>query len=181
MGKAGEEIFEIVDEEDRVVGRATRSQCHGNPALIHRVVHILVFNRHGDVLLQKRSMTKDIQPGRWDTSVGGHLEPGEDYPEAALREGREELGLVNPKLTYLYNSKIRNAVESENVGTFLTFSDGPFDFDRKEIDELKFWSRTSVCENIGKGVFTPNFEEEWEMFSRWALLHGLPLSTENKI
>jgi isopentenyldiphosphate isomerase len=82
-----------VDEQDQVIGQAPRSECHGNPALVHRVAHVLVFDRSDRLLLQKRSMTKDIQPGRWDTSVGGHLDPGESYLEAACREMREELGV----------------------------------------------------------------------------------------
>ncbi len=90
---AGNEWFDIVDENDRVICQAPRSVCHGDPSLIHRVAHVLVFNRRGQLLLQKRSRSKDIQPGRWDTSVGGHLDPGEDYLEAAYREMREELGI----------------------------------------------------------------------------------------
>jgi len=167
MAKVEEEIFEIVDEDDMVIGQAFRSQCHGNPGLIHRVAHVLVFNCRGEILLQKRSMSKDIQPGRWDTSVGGHLMPGEDYLDAARRESFEELGLVNPELTFLYYSKIRNAIESENVATFRTVSDGPFEFDRSEIDGLKFWRPKDILNQCGKDVFTPNFEEEWQSYRRW--------------
>jgi len=76
-------------------------KCHGNPALVHRAVHVLVVNAAGELLLQKRSARKDIQPGKWDTSVGGHLEPGESYFAAALREMREELGLSGLPLTFL--------------------------------------------------------------------------------
>jgi isopentenyldiphosphate isomerase len=111
------EIFDIVDENDRAIGQAPRAECHGNPALVHRVAHVLVFDRHDRLLLQKRAMTKDIQPGRWDTSVGGHLDPGESYLEAASREMHEELGIEGVPLTWLYTSKIRNEIESENVST----------------------------------------------------------------
>jgi len=172
MAKVAEEVFEVVDEDDRIVGQAYRSQCHGNPDLIHRVAHVLVFNSRGEVLLQKRSMSKDIQPGRWDTSVGGHLMPGEDYLEAARREAREELGLENPELTFLYYSKIRNSVESENVATFCTVADGPFDFDRSEIEALRFWWSEDILNQTGKGVFTPNFEEEWRSYRQWIEARG---------
>lgn len=167
MSVQGEEIFEIVDENDRVIGKALRSECHGNPALIHRVAHVLVFNSRREVLLQKRSCYKDIQPGRWDTSVGGHLMPGESYWEAARRESFEEIGLVDPELKFLYFSGIRNSIESENVGTFYTIFDGPFEFNPKEIDELKFWDASQIQSQIGKEVFTPNFEEEWKYFQSW--------------
>ena len=80
------ELFEIVDDNDLVIGTAPRRECHGNPALVHRAAHVLVFNRAGQLLLQKRSASKDIQPGKWDTSVGGHLDPGENYLTAAVRE-----------------------------------------------------------------------------------------------
>src|SRR5512139_2732025 len=112
------ELFDIVDDDDRVIGTAPRSACHGNPALVHRAVHVLVVNGTGELLLQKRSPRKDIQPGKWDTSVGGHLEPGETYHAAALREMAEELGLTGLPLTFLYHSKIRNEIEAENIATY---------------------------------------------------------------
>ena len=158
------ELFEIVDENDRVIGTAPRSECHGNPALIHRVVHVLVVNANGDMLLQKRSPRKDIQPGKWDTSVGGHLEPGETYHEAAIREMGEELGLTALPLTFLYKSKIRNAIESENIATFLTRYDGHLKWNEQEITEVRFWRPDEIDAAIGKDVFTPNFEEEWAMY-----------------
>ncbi|PLX79192.1 MAG: NUDIX hydrolase [Desulfuromonas sp.] len=161
------EFFEIVDANDEVIGRAPRSECHGNPELVHRVAHVLVFSRRGDLLLQKRAASKDIQPGKWDTSVGGHLDPGEDYRQAAVREMQEELGIENVPLTFLYKSTIRNETESENVATFLTCFDGPINFCRTEISETRFWSATEIERHLGQGLFTPNFEEEWQMWCDW--------------
>ncbi len=66
------EWLDVVNNDDIVIGRSRRSECHGNPELIHRSVHVHLVNDQGELLLQKRSMTKAIQPGRWDTSVGGH-------------------------------------------------------------------------------------------------------------
>jgi isopentenyldiphosphate isomerase len=163
----GEEWFEIVDDEDRVIGRAPRSACHGNPDLIHRVAHVLVVNRDGHILLQKRSMTKDVQPGRWDTSVGGHLDPGEGYRVAALREMREELGICDVPIEFLYRSRIRNDFESENIATFFTRYDGEICFDPVEIDAVRFFSAEEIDGRLGQGFFTPNFEEEWALYSRW--------------
>ena len=80
------ELLEIVDSEGKVIGIAPRFQIHGNPSLMHRVIHILLFNKKGELLLQKRSMDKDVAPGKWDTSVGGHVDPGEELPAAAARE-----------------------------------------------------------------------------------------------
>lgn len=167
MSKKKTEYFDIVDEEDRVIGRARRSECHGNPALVHRVAHVLVFNRQGDLLLQKRSRHKDIQPGRWDTSVGGHLDPGESYLEAARREMGEELGISGIPLTYLYPSRVRNEIESENVATYLARYDGEVVFAPEEIDEIRFWRPAEIEASLGTGLFTPNFEEEWANWCRW--------------
>lgn len=164
------EFFDIVDENDRVIGQAPRSQCHGDPALVHRVAHVLVFDGSGRLLLQKRSPYKDIQPGRWDTSVGGHLDPGESYIEAAYREMREELGIEGVPLTFLYSSKVRNAVESENVATYLARFDGEIGeivFPPEEIDEVRFWDPREIEAALGSGCFTPNFEEEWGHWRRW--------------
>jgi isopentenyl-diphosphate delta-isomerase type 1 len=158
------ELFEIVDENDLVIGVKPRRECHGNPALVHRVAHVLVFNSQGELLLQKRSETKDVQPGKWDTSVGGHLDPGETYIQAAYREAEEELGLRNLAFTPLYPSKIRNDYESENVMTYLVVYDGEICFNRSEIDAVRFWAPQQIEDALGSGCFTPNFEEEWQLW-----------------
>lgn len=158
-----DEFFDIVTDDDVVIGQASRRSCHGNPELIHRAVHVLVFNPGGKLLLQQRSHQKDIQPGKWDTSVGGHLEPGESYLAAAHREMAEELGLAGLPLTFLYHSKIRNHVESENIATYLTLTDRDIFHDPGEISSVRFWSHAEVEDSLGYEVFTPNFEDEWRM------------------
>ena len=91
--KYSAEIFPVVDKDGNTIGTATRSVCHnGKSMLLHPVVHLHVFNSTGKLFLQKRAMTKDIQPGKWDTSVGGHISPAETVTNALLREAREELG-----------------------------------------------------------------------------------------
>jgi len=162
-----EEELEIVDEAGHVIGRALRSECHGNPALIHRTAHILVFNTKGELFLQKRSEKKDIQPGKWDTSVGGHLDVGETYEEAALREMAEELGIRDAPLTPLYEYSMRNKLESENVRTYLCTYDGPIAPDPKEISEARFWTLDEIEHGLGSGIFTPNFEEEFGRYKAW--------------
>ena len=163
------EYLEIVDDCDQVIGKALRSECHGNPQLIHRVAHVLVFDRLGRLLLQKRSMRKDVQPGRWDTSVGGHLDPGESYAEAAAREMFEELGIANLPLTFLHAYQMRSAFESENVATFTTCHDGPFDFSIEEIEEVRFWTAQEIDATLSSGILTPNFVDEW---ARWQKEHS---------
>ncbi|PLX83360.1 MAG: NUDIX hydrolase [Desulfuromonas sp.] len=166
------ETFDIVDEEDRVIGQAPRTLCHGDPSLVHRAAHVLLFDSRDRLLLQKRSMDKDVQPGRWDTSVGGHLDPGEDYLAAACREMAEELGVKGVALTRLYPSRIRNGFESENVVTFLARYDGRVEFARDEIDEVRFWSAEEIEEGLGGEIFTPNFEEEWVRWRQWNRIYA---------
>lgn len=91
-----DEIFDVVDGNDRVVGRATRAETH-RKRLFHRAVHVLVFDARGNVLLQKRSAAKDTCPGLFSTSCAGHVDSGEDYAAAAERELREELGISVPE------------------------------------------------------------------------------------
>jgi len=163
-----DELFDLVNDDDVVIGQALRSACHGDPALIHRAVHVLVFNSSGALLLQKRAPGKYIQPGKWDTSVGGHLGPGESYLAAAYREMAEELGLTGLPLTYLYRSAIRNQIESENVQTYLAITDNDIVYERSEISEVRFWTYDQIDQAVGQEIFTPNFEEEWQMFKVFA-------------
>lgn len=164
---ASVELFEVVDDNDVVIGTAPRSRCHGDPSLVHRAAHVLVFNREGQLLLQRRAADKLIQPDRWDSSVGGHLDPGENYRRAAVREMHEELGIRDVPLTFLFRSQIRNRVESENVETFMARHDGPFDYCRREISEIRFWAADEIDAALGSGMLTPNFEHEWQLFKDW--------------
>jgi isopentenyldiphosphate isomerase len=156
-----EELFPLVDEAGLVIGKATRSDCHNGSKMLHPVVHLHIFNRTGELLLQKRSMDKDIQPGKWDTSVGGHIDFGESVEEALFREVKEELGLTAFTPVFLRSYIFESAIEREMVYSYKTISDGPFHFEHKEISEIRFWNLAEIDENMGKSVFTPNFEDEF--------------------
>jgi len=156
----GDEMLEVVDKDGKVQGLAKRSDIHRDPSLIHRVVHVLVFDNKGRLLLQKRSMNKDVAPGKWDTSVGGHVNPGEGILEAAKREMKEELGVTDCALAYLYSYLFSNHVESELVSTFSCQYNGEFFFNEQEISEIGFWELESIRENLGKGLFSAHFEKE---------------------
>ncbi|MCX6996470.1 MAG: NUDIX domain-containing protein [Kiritimatiellaeota bacterium] len=160
-----EELFDIVDEQGRVLGRRPRRECHSHPALIHQAVHVLVFNRRGDLFLQLRGLQKDLQPGKWDTSVGGHMQPGETPEHAALREAAEELGLRDPTLHFAYQYLWRSPRETELVRTFAALSEGPFQLQASEIAEGRFWSLEEIRARLDAGGFTPNFEFEFSKFS----------------
>jgi len=159
-------LTQVSDDDKQILGPVKRKAVHGNPALIHRSVHVLVFSRRGELLLQKRSPLKDIQPGKWDTSVGGHVGWGQSYEEAARRETAEELGIAIGEIGFLHDSQIRNPIESENIRTYWMMHEGPFAFDRDEIDEVRFWTRVEIEAELGQGTFTSNFETEFEIFTR---------------
>jgi isopentenyldiphosphate isomerase len=162
-----DEWFELVDETGRVVGRATRRECHGNPALIHQVTHVLVFDRAGRLFLQKRSAAKDIQPGKWDTSVGGHMQPGETPEAAARREMREELGAEPGELAFAYQYLWRSPVETELVRAFATVHEGPFHLEPAEIDDGRFWPFEEIEAGLAGGLLTPQLASEFPRMRAW--------------
>ncbi len=159
------EMFPLVDEEGNVVGAATRGECHGGSMLLHPVVHLHVFNSRGELYLQKRPLWKDIQPGKWDTAVGGHVDLGESVEQALRREVREELGITGftPELVTRY--VFESARERELVFTYKTVYDGSLT-PSNELDGGRFWSVGDIRAHIGKGIFTPNFEGEVEKVLR---------------
>jgi ribosomal protein L11 methyltransferase len=154
-----EEVFEVVDEGGRVVGRAPRSACHGNPALIHRVSHVVVVDAAGRVYLQRRPLTKDIQPGKWDTSVGGHLDIGEDHEAGARREMHEELGLSG-ELRPLYRYLWRTDCETELVATYLHETRAEPRPHPEEIDEGRWFTPSEAASLVERGEATPHLAEE---------------------
>lgn len=172
--KVQEELFDLVDESGRIIGRASRNEVHGNPDLLHQVVHVLVFASDGRLFLQKRSEDKDVQPGKWDTSVGGHVDAGETADEAVRRELAEELGIPGaagnlPELVFLHEYVHRNDYESELVRTFMCRWDGPFVLQESELDDGRYWNLAEIDNAAGSpeadsGPFTPSFLDE---LRRW--------------
>jgi isopentenyldiphosphate isomerase len=157
-----EEWFPIVDEEGNTIGKELRSICHnGKSMLLHPVVHLHLFNMEGELFLQKRSASKDIQPGKWDTSVGGHVSPGETPVEALMREAREELGLNGFVPEFCVKYIWESSLERELVHSYRTISSGSMLINEDEIEDGRFWSLNEIEENLENDVFTPNFEFEF--------------------
>ena len=156
------EMLEIVNDRDEVVGTASRHECHCNPDLVHCTAHVVVWSSDGQLLLQKRASHKDMFPGRWDTAVGGHLEPGETYEQAACRELQEELGISAPSdMALLFFMRVHHEMESEHVQVFRICHDGPFFPPVDEIEEVRFWSTDALTKKMETGCFTPGLEMEW--------------------
>lgn len=155
-----EEIFPVVDENGTTVGKATRGECHSGSKLLHPVVHLHLFDSSGRIYLQQRPLWKDIQPGKWDTAVGGHIDYGETVEAALRRETQEELGLAGLSVEFLLKYVFESERERELVHVFRATYDGdvrPSD----ELDGGRFWSLDELREAFGKGVLTPNFEQEY--------------------
>jgi len=157
-----QEIFPIVDEDGRVTGSATRGECHSGSMLLHPVVHLHVFNAKGEIYLQRRPLWKDIQPGKWDTAVGGHIDYGETPDEALQREVREELGITDFRAVFVGRYIFESSRERELVYVHRTLYDGEIRPSTDELDGGRFWSMQEVREAMGRGVLTPNFESEFK-------------------
>ncbi len=158
------ELFPVVDELGNITGCITRGEAHSGSKVLHPVVHLHVFNSKGELYLQKRPEWKDIQPGKWDTAVGGHVSFGENVAAALTREASEELGIrdFTPEDMghYVFESKRERELVYVNKTTY----DGPITPSNDELDGGRFWTRKEIADNIGKQVFTPNFEDEYLRF-----------------
>lgn len=159
-----EEYLPILNEEGEVIGKASRKECHSGTMLLHPVVHLHIFLKDKFIYLQKRSLKKDIQPGKWDTAVGGHVDYGESIEAAIVREASEELGIFNiyPKklMSYIFQSEIEK--ELVNVYCIKVNDDFIADYNIKEIDDARFWHFDEIESVMGKGILTPNFEQEYK-------------------
>ena len=161
MHDNNQEIFPIVDEDGHVIGSATRGECHNGSRLLHPVVHLHVFNTRGELYLQKRPEWKDIQPGKWDTAVGGHVDFGETPEEALRREVREELGITDfqPEFVekYVFDSRRERELVYVNRATY----DGTVSPSKEELAGGRFWTMQEIKDAMGHDILTPNFESEF--------------------
>lgn len=158
------EIFPIVDEDGNILGQVTRGHAHDGSMILHPVVHLHVFNSKGELYLQHRPAWKDIQPDKWDTAVGGHVDLGESVEEALRREVREELGITTFQPVSLGHYVFQSKREKELVFVHRCCYDGPVCPSKDELSGGRFWSPQEIAVNMGKGVFTPNFENEYRKF-----------------
>jgi isopentenyldiphosphate isomerase len=162
-----EEIFDVVNERDEVIGRATRREVHGT-GLTHRAVHVFVFNNRGEVFLQKRSMSKDSSPGLWDSSASGHLDCGEDYDACAVRELREEIGLeVSACPERVFKIDACGQTGQEFVWLYQCSSNGPFVLHPEEIERGGWFAPETITRWIAERPqdFAPAFMLLWQKFA----------------
>lgn len=155
------ELLPWVDEEGNTMGVLTRGECHGGSRLLHPVVHLHVFDPEaGALYLQRRPAWKDIQPGKWDTAVGGHIDLFESPEQALRREAREELGIEGFHAEFVARYVFESARERELVHVYRTASACTLS-PSAELDGGRFWPLGEIRAALGSGVFTPNFESEF--------------------
>lgn len=145
-----EEIFDVVNERDEVIGQAPRREVHAKQ-LLHRAVHVLVFNARGQLFLQKRSMLKDTAKGKWDSSSSGHVDSGEDYDSCAVRELREEIGLrldAPPKRILRLEACVDTG--NEFVWVYRCESEGPFTLHPDEIERGDWFAPEEITRWLGE-------------------------------
>lgn len=160
-----DELFPVLSEDGRVIGSATRRECHGGSRLLHPVVHLHVFDRAGQLFVQQRPLWKDVQPGKWDTAVGGHVSFGETIEMALRRETKEEIGLESFTPYVLAEYIFESAREREYVHSFCTVTETNL-FPSEELSDGKFFQEKDLEKKLGQGFFTPNFEREYNKYVR---------------
>jgi isopentenyldiphosphate isomerase/intracellular septation protein A len=158
-----EEWLPVVNEEGKIIGKAPRSVCHNGEKLLHPVVHLHVLNHQKHIYLQKRPMNKLVQPGKWDTAVGGHISVGETLETALKREAWEEIGLQNFSAKMVKVYRWDSEIESELVYVFVSHDFKSIHLHSDEVEEGKFWTSKQIESNLSKGIFTPNFEFEYRL------------------
>ena len=164
MKDNNKEMFPQVTPDGEIIGAITRGEAHSGSKLLHPVVHLHVFNSQGHLYLQKRPDWKDIQPGKWDTATGGHIDLGENVVMALRREVSEELGITQFEFETLGHYVFESERERELVYVHRTTYDLPITPNSGELDGGRFFSPQEITDNMGKGLFTPNFESEYQRF-----------------
>lgn len=165
-----EEWLPLVNEKGEIIGRAPRSACHKGEKLLHPVVHLHVLNNQKHLYLQKRPLNKLIQPGKWDTAVGGHISVGETLETALKREAWEEIGLTGFSARLVKTYRWDSTVESELVYVFVSHDYKGIHLHSEEVQEGRFWTPKQIESGIGQHLFTPNFEYEYQLLKKEHLL-----------
>ena len=158
------ELFPVVDEEGRVMGSINRAQAHDGTKVLHPVVHLHVFNSKGELYLQHRPKWKDIQPDKWDTATGGHVDYLEDVEHALHREVGEELGISDFFPVFLGKYIFEGKRERELVYVYKTVYDDKISPNSNELEDGRFFTPKEIVELMEKNFFTPNFEDEYRKF-----------------
>ncbi len=164
MTDNNQELLPIVKEDGNVIGSITRGQAHNGSKVLHPVVHLHLFDLQGNLYLQHRPAWKEIQPDKWDTSCGGHVGYGESINQALQREVREELGISDFHAVPLGIYVFESTRERELVYTYKAVYQGDIHPSQEELNGGRFFHPWEIQDALGKGLFTPNFEDEYHRF-----------------
>ncbi|NQU84610.1 MAG: septation protein IspZ [Mariniphaga sp.] len=165
-----EEWLPVVDEEGKIIGKAPRSAVHKGEKILHPVIHLHVLGKNKTILLQKRAVSKEIQPGKWDTAVGGHIAFNEKLETALNREAFEEIGLkgFSARLVKVY--RWDTEIESELVYLFVTYDSKGIKINTDEVEEARFWTLNQIKNAAGESIFTPHIHHEISILKQAGIL-----------
>jgi len=163
------EWLPVVDEEGNVTGKVDRKAAHAGEKILHPVIHLHLLDNQS-VLLQKRSVTREVHPGKWDMAVGGHVAFNETLEEALKRESAEEVGLkdFSAKLFHIY--RWEDELQAELTYVFVAYGGNGLSPDGIEVDEARFWTKNQIEKNLGEELFTPGFEYEYSLLKNAGLI-----------
>lgn len=161
------EVVDVIDDQDEVIGQATRAECHAQ-LLRHRVIQVFVFNPEGKIFVQKRTMTKAVFPGLYEASVSGHVQAGEAYKQAAVRELAEELGITHAEhdLKELFTFKLRAGPEHEIITQYQIQCECIGKLQKEEVESGKFMTWEELAQQVEKNPkkFNPGFIAAFERY-----------------
>lgn len=159
-----DEYLWAIDSRGRVIGKRSRVECHKR-GTIHRTVHVIVLDTKRRVFVKRRSQSKDVFPGQWEASVGGHVKYGDNGKETAARELEEELGIVEP-LRYLGRSAYRGKEEKENITFFYVVTDKKPRLNRLEAARGEYLTIHELEKCLSRRLFVDGIEQEVQILKR---------------
>lgn len=158
------EYLWAIDSRGRVLGKRTRGECH-ELGTIHRAVHVVVLDHKHRIFVKKRSQSKDMFPGQWETSVGGHVTYQDNTRETAARELEEELGVVE-KPVYLGRFRYRGREEKENITFFYVVTGKKLKLNRSEATKGEYLAICELEKALSRRTFVDGTKDELDIIKR---------------
>ena len=158
-----EELIDVVDDDDNVVRQATWNEMH-KKGLTHRSANVFIFNSNGEIFVHKRAKNLELYPGMHDVKMGGIAKAGESYEDAAKRELKEEAGIENSKLIYLFSFKFRSKQNNNNRKVFICIYDGKMKLQKEEVESGRFMTIAEAKKMQKEGMLSPSADSVFKEF-----------------